>query len=380
MENDIEIKKEEDSLKGQNMDVKIISSSKSGESVTREEFELFGGRIAGMNMMNESYEKMLDEERTKTQRRIKQTKSNGIHSVYAHNSITLYLDRVPKIILLILKSLKQEVSEGVVYEDETSSKTKILYKKWVDIFKNKLTKVYKQENPNITDIALTNIAKYYADYMTSIFAPVSMVYTTNYKAINYLISAFECMISKANKSDFEEKVTPYIQDLVANLKGLPFYDEELASNRFAGGLNLFADDKPTEEYFGDIYSTSYDASMLELCESFDFKALDFSMRVKEGEYYIPEIIADSESFSELWISDLKELEGTYPEATMITVHETGTLSAFLTKIKYTRQMPKYLEIVNITEDILKKYEYALRMKIHPRAEEIITYTKTEDNK
>ena len=188
-------------------------------------------------------------------------------------------------------------------------------------------------------------------------------------------------VTKENKSDFDKKVVTYIEELIKNLKSLPFYDEELSNKAFAtNSLDMFAGDRPTEEYFGDIYSTSYDASLLELCESFDFKALDFSMSVKDDEYYIPEIIADSESFSELWISDLKEIKEIYPEATMLTIHEAGSLNAFLNKIKYTRQMPRYLEIVNITEDIFKKYEYALRMKIHPRAEEIISYAETEETK
>jgi hypothetical protein len=53
----------------------------------------------------------------------------------------------------------------------------------------------------------------------------------------------------------------------------------------------------------------------------------------------------------------------------------GTLDAFILKMKERKCTFAQLEINNITNDTLKKYEYALRMKIHPRAEEIIQYTK-----
>jgi len=168
---------------------------------------------------------------------------------------------------------------------------------------------------------------------------------------------------------------PYLQEFVSKLKALPYYDEEFTHNEKSRTLSLFADDKNVEEYFGDVYATSYNASFAELAQAQRHRTISYSMRVLEGEYYIPEILKDSESFTELWLSDLKDLAGEYPQATLLQVHEMGTLDAFILKMKERKCTFAQLEINNITNDTLKKYEYALRMKIHPRAEEIIQYTK-----
>ena len=288
------------------MEIKIISSSKAGETVTRDEFEVFGGRIAGLSILNESYENMLSEDLAKTQRRIKQTKTSGIHEVYEHNAITLYLDRVPKILTLILKGEKQYVSLGKTCEDSEQDKSQLLYKKWVDIFRNKIDKNCKKDNVSITDARIMSLAKYYAGYLRGIFAPVSMVYSTNYRGLNCLIARLENFVNKETKTDLEAKCTSYMSELLAKLKELPYYDNELSKAKVNGKLNIFADEKPTEEYFGDVYSCTYDASFLELGEGLGYRDINYSISVKEGEYYVPEIIKDSESFTELWLSDIKE--------------------------------------------------------------------------
>jgi hypothetical protein len=99
------------------------------------------------------------------------------------------------------------------------------------------------------------------------------------------------------------------------------------------------------------------------------------MSVCEGQYYIPEIIKDSASFTELWLSDLDDLKANYPQATLLEVNEMGTLDAFILKMKERKCTFAQLEINQVTNATLKKYEHALRMKVHPRAEEIIACTK-----
>ena len=53
----------------------------------------------------------------------------------------------------------------------------------------------------------------------------------------------------------------------------------------------------------------------------------------------------------------------------------GTMDAFILKMKERKCTNAQLEINRVTVETQKKYEYALRMKIHPRAEEMMNYTK-----
>lgn len=360
--------------KGEKMDLKIITSNKSAELTSREELEIFGGRLAGISMLSNSLDEVLAEDVSKTQRRIKQIKLGGLHNVYEHNAITLYLEDVPQILGIIFAGEKYHiVASGVKEGTSENPKADVLYKKWTDIFKTKIKKKYSNVL-EMTDVRVLAVAKYFAGYLNSAFASINMVLTTNYKGFNNIISSLSKFISKDNKTPFEEKLIPYLNELVEKLKTLPYYDKEL-ENLSIDKVKIFSSGKDSEEYFGDVYSTTYNASLIELKESLGYRNINYKITVKDGEYYIPKIIDDSASFSELWLSDLKDLEKDYPMATLLEIQEMGELDSFLEKLGDCRKSASALEIADVTEGVFTKYEYALRMKIHPRAEEVIDLRK-----
>jgi thymidylate synthase ThyX len=361
------------------MEVKLIASTKVGEIASKDDFELYGGRAAGVCYMSGTFDDLLNEDKDKTRRRIKQTKAGGHHSVYEHGSFSMYLDGIPKIVAMIINNEKQYTTseKSARYTKMVlSPKEQVMYTKWVDIFKSKIAKLYQKEYPNFfTDSRIEKLAQENARYLTSVFTPTSMVYTTNYRQFNYIIAFLDKFVAKEVKNDFETKLTPYVEEFVSKLKELPYYDEDLTRNEKCRSISLLADDRKVEEYFGDVYATTYNASFAELAQAQRHRTINYTMRVVNGEFYVPEIIKDSESFTELWLSDLKELAADYPQATLLEINEMGTLDAFILKMKERKCTFAQLEINKICNEILKKYEYALRMKIHPRAEEIIQYTK-----
>lgn len=361
------------------MDVKVIASTKVGEIAGKEEFDIFGGKAAGVCYMTSSFDDLLDEEESKTKRRIAQTKSSGHHSVYDHSNISLYISDVPKIIAMIINNEKQYATseKSARYTRmKLSGQEEVVYNKWVDIFKSRITKLYKNDYPTFfSDSRIEKLAQENARYLTSVFTNASMVYTTTYRQFNYLISFLDKQIAKENKTKFEEKLNPYLEEFVCKLKELPYYDEALSQNEKARSLSLFAEEGKVEEYFGDVYATTYKASFAELAQAQRHRTISYNMHVCEGEFYVPEILKDSESFTELWLSDLKDLAGNYPQATLLEVNEMGTLDNFILKMKERKCTFAQLEINKVTIDTLKKYEHALRLKVHPRAEEIISYTK-----
>lgn len=361
------------------MEIKIIASTKVGEIAEKDAFDVYSGKTAGISYVKSSFDDLMNEDIDKTRRRIKQTKEIGYHSSYEHNSFSISLQGVPKIIAMMLNNEKQystSESSARYMAMQLTAKEEILYKKWVEIFKNKISKLYAKDYPNyFTDGRVEKLAMENARLLTSVYTPCSLVYTTNYRQFNLLISMFEKFIKKENKSEFETKLLPFVEELTQKFKELPYYDSLLGKNEKERCIALFHDDKAIEEYYGDVYATSYKASFACFAQLIRHRTINYSMRVLEGEFYIPEIIRDSESFTELWISDMKEVASEYPQGMLLEVFEMGTLDNFLLKLKERKCTTAQLEAMRTCNEILKKYEYALRMKIHPRAEEIIKYTK-----
>lgn len=361
------------------MEVKVIASTKVGEVTPKVEFDTFGGKAAGVCYMTSDFDELLVEDETKTTRRIAQTKASGHHSVYDHSNISLYISDIPKIIAMIINNEKQYATseKSARYTRmKLTQQEETLYNKWVDIFKNRIIKLYKADYPVFfSDSRIEKLAQENARYLTSVFTNASMIYTTTYRQFNYLISFIDKQIAKENKTKFEEKLNPYLEEFVAKLKALPYYDEKLAQNEKSRSLSLFAGEGKVEEYFGDVYATTYQASFAELAQSQRHRTISHNMKVCEGQFYIPEIIRDSASFTELWLSDLKDLANNYPQATLLEVNEMGTLDAFILKMKERKCTFAQLEINKVTIETQKKYEYALRMKVHSRAEEFMQYGK-----
>lgn len=360
------------------MDISIIATTHMTYVADKNEFDTLSGKAAGVCYMPATFDELLKEEKVKTFKRVNQTKDSGHHSVYDHNNITLYLDNIPKIVAMILNNEKQYTTseKSARYTKmKLTAKEQLVYDKWLELFKNRITKKYKADYPQFfTDAKIEKLAQENARYLISVFTPTSLVYTTTYRQFNYIISFIEAFLKKENKTDFESALVPHLQELSDKFKALPYFDEKLAGNEKCREFSLFAKNK-VEEYFGDAYATSYKASFAELAQAQRHRTINYSMNLLEDEYYIPPIIQDSPDMCELWISDIKSLGNIYPQATLLEINEMGTLDDFILKMKERKCTFAQLEINQVTNDTLKKYEYALRLKIHSRAEELINYTK-----
>ena len=361
------------------MKVDIIATTQLGVE-SKENFDIFSGRAAGVCYMPGTFADLQNEDETKTQRRINQTKNSGHHSVYDHNSITLYFDEVPKIIAMILNNENQYTTseKSARYTRmKLTEKEELVYNKWIEIFKKKITKKYAQDYPTFfTDSKIEKLAQENARYLISVFTPTSFIYTTTYRQLNNLIAFIDKEISVLAQSDFGVKVHNALKKFVVLLKELPYYDEQLAGNEKCRGLSLFSnEEQKVEEYFGDVYATTYKASFACLAQAQRHRTINYTMKVIEGEYFIPPILEDSPEFVELWLDDIKDLGNIYPQATMLEINEMGNLDAFILKMKERKCTNAQLEINRVVNETLKKYAYALRMKVHSRAEELLNYTK-----
>lgn len=361
------------------MEISVIASTHVGYEADKNEFDVFSGKTAGVCYMASSFSELLKEDKEKTVKRCNLTKNNGHHSVFDHESISLYLEDIPKILAMIINNEHQYATS-----EKSARYTKMklidseqaMFNKWIDIFKSRIAKKYGNEYPQfLTPSRIEKLAQENARYLISVFTPTCMVYTTTYRQLNYLIAFMDNFINKPEHSDFETKLVPYMSEFVNKLKSGKYYDPKLSINDKNRQLSLFDEGAPCEEYFGDVYCTTYEASFAELAQAQRHRTLNYKMKLLDGKYYIPKIISDNEDLTRLWLDDIRSLGHTYPQATMLSITEMGTLDNFILKMYERKCSFAQLEINNVTNDTLKKYEYALRLKIHPRAEEMLKYTK-----
>lgn len=355
------------------MDIEVIASTHAGYTADKNDYDMFSGRMAGVCYMSSTFAELQKEDSAKTIKRINLTKSNGHHSVYDHESITMYLNDIPKILAMVINNEHQYTTseKSARYTKMTLTQgEQTLYNKWLEIFKNRILKKYASDYPQFfTPNRIEKLAQENARYLISVFTPTSMVYTTTYRQLNYLVAFLNDYINKPNKNTFESKLARVMQEFVEKLKGTKFIDERLSVNDKNRHLSLFANGLECEEYFGDVYCTTYLASFAELAQAQRHRTINYQMSLTENEYYVPPIIRDNDDLVAIWLSDIKSI-GNYPQGTLLKITEMGTLDNFVLKMYERKCTFAQLEINQITSATLKKYENALRIKVHPRAEEM----------
>ena len=358
------------------MDIEVIASTHAGYTADKNDYDMFSGRMAGVCYMSSTFAELQKEDSAKTIKRINLTKSNGHHSVYDHESITMYLNDIPKILAMVINNEHQYTTseKSARYTKMTLTQgEQTLYNKWLEIFKNRILKKYASDYPQFfTPNRIEKLAQENARYLISVFTPTSMVYTTTYRQLNYLVAFLNDYINKPNKNAFESKLAGVMQEFVDKLKGTKFIDEKLSVNDKNRHLSLFANGLECEEYFGDVYCTTYLASFAELAQAQRHRTINYQMSLTENEYYVPPIIRDNDDLVAIWLSDIKSI-GNYPQGTLLKITEMGTLDNFILKMYERKCTFAQLEINQITSATLKKYENALRIKVHPRAEEMRNY-------
>lgn len=358
------------------MDIEVIASTHAGYTADKNDYDMFSGRMAGVCYMSSTFAELQKEDSAKTIKRINLTKSNGHHSVYDHESITMYLNDIPKILAMVINNEHQYTTseKSARYTKMTLTQgEQTLYNKWLEIFKNRILKKYASDYPQFfTPNRIEKLAQENARYLISVFTPTSMVYTTTYRQLNYLVAFLNDYINKPNKNTFESKLAGVMQEFVEKLKGTKFIDEKLSINDKNRHLSLFANGLECEEYFGDVYCTTYLASFAELAQAQRHRTINYQMSLTENEYYVPPIIRDNDDLVAIWLSDIKSI-GNYPQGTLLKITEMGTLDNFILKMYERKCTFAQLEINQITSATLKKYENALRIKVHPRAEEMRNY-------
>ena len=335
------------------MKIKVIASTTVGYEMPKEEALNFSGKSAGICYLPDTLETLFNEPEEKTMKRANMTLKSGHHSVFNHPTYNLSLEGIPKILAMILNNEKMyNTSEKSARytKMEPSEAEKVLYEKWIEIFKKCIAEQYpKIEEKRVQKLAMEN-----ARYLISVFTPATvMEYTVNFGQLNYIAHFFEKFINDETKTtNFDIKLKEVFKEFLEALPDLR--EEELNADMKNRELSFFAKRNRKEE-FGENYSTTYLASFAELAQAQRHRTLNYEVSLLDKpEFYVPPIIRGTELEKE-WLKDMESLKNNFPQGMLIKINERGTVENFVLKCTERICGAAQLEIMEQTIDTMNKY-------------------------
>lgn len=356
---------------------------KSDGSFDKDEAIKLAGKIAGVCYDKEGFNHIENEPEEKTMRRVNLTLNNGHHSVYDHILINFNLQNIPKILAMVLNNEKQYTTseksarytpiirkEGsIITENEEK-----LYNKWINIFKTKIKSSYGNV---YSDSKIQKLAQENARYLVTVFMPTQMIYSTSLRQINYIVSWMNEYCKKIDVNNaFEVKLAASMEELIDELFIKNVLDKRLMRNEKHRSLSLFGKDlDKKEEYFNDVYSTSYSGSFAEFGEAQRHRTLDYQIELLDKkEYIVPPIIRDDKVLVDEWLNDMYIVKDVNPQGELVRISETGKYEDFILKCKERLCTAAQLEIMLLTKETLLKYKKSLEASKSPLAEDIKKYS------
>jgi len=342
------------------MEIKVIASTKVGYILPKEEAVDFSGKSAGICYLPDTLETLFSEPASKTKKRALSNIVSGHHSVFGHPTYNLSLERIPKILAMLLNNEKiyntSEKSERYTIM-EPSEKEKVLYEKWIKIYSEQISKKY----PDFDEKRVKKLAQENARYLISIFTPATiMEYTVNFSQLNYIINWSKDYIENDEKTIFALKLKEVLKEFLTALPDLEI--EGLDSRVKNRTFSLFAQRENRGEEFGENYSINYLASLAQLAQAQRHRTLAYEMTFLDvAQYYVPPIIKNTELEKE-WLTDISSLEEYYPQGMIVKVNERGTIENFVLKCTERLCGCAQLEIMQQTEITMKRYLDAVKDK------------------
>jgi len=339
-----------------NFSIDVFASTKEGYALVKEDALRIGGIEAGICYMDSDFNDIVNESEKNNLKRQKLTLGLGHQSVYGHPTYTMTLKNIPKILAMVLNNeppyTTSEKSARYTIMENINPPEKELYFKWLPLFENRI----KEEYPKIPDSNVKKLAQENARYMTSVFTPTTMGYSTDLRQLNYLMHWFNDFVEDTeNNTEFNKLLKPIMAKFNNNLG--EYYVEELTPKGKLRDLTLFAKDNYFDEFFNESYSTNYLGSFAQLAQAQRHRTLNYNMQPileTPNNFYIP-LIINNHKLMEEWLNDLDSVAEFFPQATLVQINERGTYEDFMSKAVERLCSKAQLEIAKQTKETLRKF-------------------------
>jgi hypothetical protein len=309
--------------------------------------------------MNQLFQDIVQEEKAKTTAREKITLSNGHQSVYGHTTYNLLLSGIPKMLAMVLNNEKvyttSEKSARYTKMNPTPKEAE-LYLKWLSKFEKEIAKKY----PQIDEKKVTKLAQENARYITSVFTPTTMGYTTDFRQLNYLMHWFDDFIEHKADTPFNKRLKNSMEQFNNQLRD--FYVAELNPNVKSRSLSMFAIKLPEQDIFDVVYSVNYEGSFAQLAQAHRHRTINYQMKQTgiPDYFFVPQIIRDNKFLANEWDDDMQSVAELFPQGTLVPINERGLVEDFISKAYERLCGQAQLEIMRQTKKTLDMYMLATK--------------------
>lgn len=337
------------------MNMKILAASSPFRFKVKEEFDILSGNLAGICYMQGNLEDIYEQPLEKKLARAEMAKRNGHHSIFDHETITLYLENIPKLFAMLLNNEKFYTTS-----EKSARYTKLnvdgiegeLYNKWTKILKTEIENRYK-DNPFFTDKRIEKLAQENARYFVSVYTPTSLAYTASYRQLNYIYNWLN-KLQNSTEEIFQE-IKPCALEFCKLLETHNLVDKVLCNDGKNRDFSLIVK-KDRQEYFGDIYSTNYLGSFASFAQAQRHRSLSYELKtLPYKQFYVPKIIEKNDQLKKMWLEDMNKVAHLHPQGELVRIFERGTPEKFIEKIEERLCTGAQLEIMEQTKTTLKKY-------------------------
>lgn len=340
------------------MEIRVLRSSMSGYQLPVEQAMLDAGRSAGICQARDSYDRIEAWTNEHAMNVYHSTAESGHHSVDGHDSYSLLLSGVPKIIAMVLNNERDcNTSEKSARYTvmPTEGEEKRLYEKWFALFFEAIRGAYLQ----IDDEVAKKLAQENARYFISVFTPATiMEYTVDFRQGNYLIQFMEEFTGEglAIPRDFVEKLKPWLHETAKLLR--PILNADELRDHKGRSLSMFGK-RERYEHFHESYSVNYWGSFSHMAQAHRHRTIAYEMMIPElsdAKFFVPPIIADMPEVVEQYLADMESIKANYPQGMLVRINEQGRHDEFVTS-KCTERLcgAAQLEICLQTKKTLDRY-------------------------
>lgn len=299
---------------------------------------------------------------------------------YSHRYVTIRFIGIPKIVEIMLNSLRyyDSISEDGFMSDPNNT----LYVKWRD----KLRVIIRSQHIDLDEDKIIRLAQENAQYFLSVFHPVNIIYTTSYEQY-YKIMAMSLQLSQLlaeYNNYFSSSLSNALKELVGCLLDVfKIHENELKgyigekSSIFSLQYLPIAERRLySKQSFGDSFYISYRQSFLYLSEAVKYKPIyyegqffDHESGIYSNEMYTPDFLMLTHNSYEEWSLDLKDIADTIPLARKLNIIEAGTIEDWSVKLQHTDTLRELRERTYLT--LWKLYRN--KAELRARNEDIINH-------
>jgi len=335
-----------------------LSKEEQGKMVV-EDLLTFDAHLLGKCYTPNTYAEIIQEPEKTTNGRKKFCLEKQHHSGFEHSVLTFEMDKVPKIIFMLLNNenlyvTSEQSARYTSFENAAETpREKELYIKWQKIFEQ----LIKEKYDMFTDKEVMKLAQENARYMISVFVPSSMMHTVNLRQLNYEIRYFEKFLKGdwvRNKTEevFLEKITPVLEEF---LKEISYYKVENLEPKDICELSFFKPIVELQNVYEDVYAFTYQLSFAAHAQNHRHRTIRYrAVLLEEPEYFVPRIIRKTK-YEKEWIKDISSVANVFPQGMKIMVREHGNVEELILKC-YERLCGKaQCEIMEVTANNLNNY-------------------------